>query len=108
MPNPIAIFIKGLFLLAVAGVCFEWAKNLDTVELTRIADGRIMQVKVSDDDRIYGNEIDAARKRALPFYGATALFAIIGVSMLGKSSRVARKRRAAAEQARKGYAGSSW
>jgi len=97
MPNPVAIFFKSILAFALAAAAFYYGGQVRQVEVTVIANGQQHRVAVRPDDPAYREELKAARKRSWPFYGAGVLLALAGISLLGKSVRVARKQRKAAQ-----------
>ena len=92
MPNPGAIFFKALMALAVAFLVYQYARQVATVKVTVVAEGRMTSTAVEPDDPNYRDEMEGARKKAIPFYVVAGLWALIGLFGVRKGVRVGRER----------------
>ena len=90
MPGPIAILAKALLFMVVAALLWLVATQVAAVRLTVIADGEIGRIAVSGDDPIYRDEIDRAKKRALPVFVLSVAAGLIALMLVRKSIRVYR------------------
>ncbi len=88
MPNPRAIMFRGALLLAVAAICFGMARRVQIVEVTVISDGSIRAAAVAPDDPIYREELGQAQSRALPYYAAAGVVALIAVLTMTRAVRL--------------------
>lgn len=99
MPNPAAILVKAMLVLAVAVVLFQLAQSVQTVQVTVFADGTMTSSTVGADDPTYRDELDSARKKAMWLYLFSGLLALMGVVTTLRSVRVYLRRRAARNDA---------
>jgi prepilin signal peptidase PulO-like enzyme (type II secretory pathway) len=85
VPNPWTILFKAALFLLAAAVLFQVADKVDTVKVTTLSGGEINLTAVSRDAPVYTDEVDRARKKALPIYGLSVIAAVIGVLLVRKS-----------------------
>lgn len=90
MPGPTAILAKAFLFMVVAALLWLVATHVATVRLTLIADGEIGRIDVSSDDPIYREEIDQAKKRAMPIFALSVATGLIALMLVRKSIRVYR------------------
>ena len=90
MPGPTAILAKAFMFMVVAALLWLVATHVATVRLTLIADGEVGRTVVSDDDPIYREEIDRAKKRAMPIFGLSVATGLIALTLVRKGIRVYR------------------
>jgi len=95
MTHPGAILVKAAAYLGVAVILFLVAQQVATVRVTVLEDGRSMQVAVAGDDPVYREEIRSAKRKAIPFYGVSAITGLIGLVLVRKSFRAYRRLREA-------------
>jgi hypothetical protein len=93
MHHPAAILVKAAVYLGIAVVLFLVAQQVATVKLIVLEDGRTMRVPVSGDDPRYQEEIRVAERHAIPFYGVSAIAALIGLALVRKGFRAYRRLR---------------
>ena len=90
MPGPAAILAKAFSFMVVAALLWFVAMHVATVRLTLIADGEVGRIVVSGDDPIYRDEIDRAKRRAMPIFALSVAIGLIALMLLRKSIRVYR------------------
>ncbi len=78
--------------MVVAALLWLVAMHVATVRLTLIADGEVGRIVVSGDDPIYRDEIDRAKRRAMPIFALSVAIGLIALMLLRKGIRVYRAR----------------